>query len=190
MRRPYDFYPTPTWATEHLLDALPFLLGKGIVLEPCCGALDIVRPIEQRNRAIFTCDIDGQHAPDLVADMTRRDSWDAAVQIIGTNPDWVVTNPPFNAAHHILPLALEYATQGVIALLRLSYQEPCDNRAEWLWQNQDRQSILYLPRRVSFTGDGATDNVATAWFVWGKHQRIAPSYIYPAVDTSQLTLSI
>jgi hypothetical protein len=190
MRRPNDFYPTPTWATEHMIDAVPFSLAKGIILEPCCGARDIVRPIQQHNPAVFTCDIDRQHQPDLVADMTRRDSWDAAVDIIGTLPQWVITNPPFNAAHHILPLALECCTVGVIALLRISYSEPCENRARWLWENQERQSILYLPRRVSFTGDGNTDNVATAWFIWGKTERLAPPFIYPRVDVQQMALML
>ena len=84
MRRPNDFYPTPSWATEHMIDAVPFPLDRGIILEPCCGALDIVRPIQAINPAVFTCDIDRRHQPDLVANMTHRDSWDQAVSIIGT----------------------------------------------------------------------------------------------------------
>jgi len=110
--------------------------------------------------------------------------------MIGHTPAWVVTNPPFNAAPHILPLALEHCAIGVIALLRISYGEPCENRARWLWGNQDRQSILYLPKRVSFTGDGATDSVATAWFIWGKSERLAPAFVYPRVDVEQMALAI
>jgi hypothetical protein len=190
VRRPNDFYPTPSWGTECMIDALPFPINPGIILEPCCGARDIVRVVEQGNPAVFTCDIDPKHQPDLVADMTMRESWDEAIERIGCNPDWVITNPPFNAAHHILPLALEYSTKGVIALLRLSYSEPCENRSRWLYDNQDRQSILYLPRRISFTGDGATDNVATAWFAWGKTERLAPPFIYPRVEVEQMGLAV
>jgi hypothetical protein len=188
-RRQHDFYPTPSWATQHMIDELPFSLS-GTILEPCCGAGDIVGPVQHQTPAVFTCDIDHEHQPDLVADMTLRRSWKTAIEVIGTRPHWTITNLPFNAAHHILPLALEYSTEGVIALLRLSYQEPCENRAQWLSENQERQSILYLPRRVSFTGDGNTDNVATAWFIWGKSRRVAPPYIYPRVDSKQLVLGV
>jgi hypothetical protein len=190
MRRAHDFYPTPGWATEYMIDTVPFPLDRGIVIEPCCGACDIVQPVQKQNPAVFTCDIDRTHEPDLVADMTRRDSWDEAVERIGCQPAWVITNPPFNAAHHIIPLALEYSQGGVIALLRLSYSEPCENRNRWLWDNQDRQSILYLPKRVSFTGDGNTDNVATAWFIWGKAERLAPPFIYPTVEVEQMALAV
>jgi hypothetical protein len=48
-------------------------------------------------------------------------------------------------------------------LLRLSYLEPCNNRAEFLSVNPP--SLIVLPR-ISFTGDGKTDNVTCAWFVW------------------------
>ena len=190
MRRPNDFYPTPSWATEYLLNALPFSISRGVVIEPCCGARDIVQAVERVNMPVFTCDVDLRHRPDLAADMTLRESWERAVRMIGHTPAWVVTNPPFNAAHHILPLALEHCTQGLIALLRTSYSEPCENRARWLWENQDRQSILYPPRRISFTGDGATDNVATAWFIWGKTERLAPPFVYPRVDVEQMALAI
>ena len=49
---------------------------------------------------------------------------------------------------------------------------------------------FYLPRRVSSTGDGATDSVATAWFIWGKAERLAPAFVYPTVDVQQMALAI
>ena len=59
-------------------------------------------------------------------------------------------------------------------LLRLSYAEPCLNRAEWL-KAHPISHLIVLPR-ISFTGNGKTDNVTCAWFVWDKlrpgHQRI------------------
>ena len=64
----------------------------------------------------------------------------------------------------------------------LSNLEPCANRGHWLEQHQDRMSILFLPKRVSFTGDGQTDSVATAWFLWGKDGRLTDPFVYPVVD--------
>jgi hypothetical protein len=193
MRRPNDFYPTPTWGTECMLDALPFDFAPSAnIWEPCAGAGDIAKVIDGINHLNFhpvTNDIDPQHDVDYHLDATLRSTWEDIADEHG-QPDWVITNPPFNAAHHILPLAMEYSTKGVIALLRLSYSEPCENRSRWLYDNQERQSILYLPRRISFTGDGATDNVATAWFIWGKAERLAPPFIYPRVEVEQMGLAV
>jgi hypothetical protein len=121
--------------------------------------------------------------------MSQPDSWDEAVERIGCQPDWVITNPPFNVAHKILPLALEHCNKGVIALLRLTYLESCKNRASWLRRYQDNLSILFLPRRVSFTGDGRTDSACTAWFIWGKDGRICEPFVYPTVEIKQLELT-
>jgi hypothetical protein len=176
-----------------MLDALPFRFApRDRVLEPCAGVGDISSIVDRKCGLLYytlTNDIAPQHHADYHLDATLRSTWEDIAYEQG-KPAWVITNPPFNAAAHILPLALEYCTKGVIALLRISYSEPCDNRAQWLYDNQDRQSILYLPRRVSFTGDGATDNVATAWFIWGKADRLAPPFIYPTVDVEQMALAI
>lgn len=190
MRREYDYYPTPQWATAHLLESLPFAI-KGTWVEPCVGAGDIARMVQQQNPVGVTGDIVSGPCihPDIVGDATSPKTWDAFQDVLGGSPSWCITNPPFNQASQILPLALERCTKGVIALLRLSYLEPCANRGHWLEQHQDRMSILFLPKRVSFTGDGQTDSVATDWFIWGKQQRLAEPFIYPVVDRQLSLLS-
>jgi len=180
----FDFYPTPAWATQYLLKALPFdPLGR--VLEPCAGNWDIANQLP--NLWVWTNDIDMSRTADSHYDMTLPESW-KTIADVWFPPDWVITNPPFNAASTILPLAYSACTKGVIMLLRLTYQEPCQDRAAWLWEHQDKQSIIYLPRRVSFTGDGRTDSAATAWFVWGKEGRLCDPFLYPVVEAKQLSL--
>ena len=187
-RRENDYYPTPRWATAHLLEALPFTIVDPWV-EPCVGTGDISDVVEQSGATFggFSNDIDPRQLADFYGDAGKSETWDAFEDLMGAPPAWCITNPPFNQAHRILPLAMERCTKGVIALLRLSYLEPCANRNHWLEQHQDRLSILFLPKRVSFTGDGQTDKVATAWFIWGKHQRLTDPFVYPVVD-QQLSL--
>ena len=190
MRRENDYYPTPQWATAHLLEALPVPI-QGTWVEPCVGSGDIAEVVRRHNPAGVTGDlVTGPFIdPDLVGDATQPETWDAFEELIGIPPGWCITNPPFNQASRILPLALERCTHGVIALLRLSYLEPCANRGPWLEQHQDRLSILFLPKRVSFTGDGPTDSEATAWILWGKQRRLAKPFLYPVVD-QQLSLEV
>lgn len=93
--------------------------------------------------------------------------------------DWVVSNPPFSVAPTAVKAAYNYSRIGIAMLLRLSFLEPCESkvvasrRGKWLAAHPPTKLIV-LPR-ISFTGDGKTDNVTCAWFVWDKtanHQEI------------------
>jgi hypothetical protein len=48
----------------------------------------------------------------------------------------------------------------------MSYLEPVENRGVWL--NEHPPTTLIVLPRISFTGDGKTDNVTCAWMVWRK----------------------
>jgi hypothetical protein len=79
---------------------------------------------------------------------------------------WVISNPPFNQAARIIPLAYAHAVVGIAMLLRLSYLEPTKDRGAWL-NAHPLTDMIVLPR-ISFTGDGKTDSVTCAWMVWEK----------------------
>jgi hypothetical protein len=74
-----------------------------------------------------------------------------------------VSNPPFNLAEAIVPLALEHARIGVAMVLRLSWFEPTLDRADFLKQHPP--ALINMPRH-DFRGDGKTDSVTSAWFIW------------------------
>lgn len=154
-RRAHDFYPTPSWATRELLNRVDI---NGTVLEPCVGAGDMTRELAAVGQ-LRTNDLDVTHQADSHEDATNKRWWNTLPQY-----DWVITNPPFNVAHKILPHACEHATKGVAMLLRLTYLEPCEGRDMWLSVNPPHRLIV-LPR-ISFTGDGKADSVTCAWFVW------------------------
>lgn len=156
-RRANDFYPTPAHATEALLR---YVVIAGTVLECCSGQDDITSVLKRKGLNVTTNDIDPAMPADTHEDATKDPFW------ADKYPDWVISNPPFSVAPPIVERAYSAARWGSAMLLRLSYLEPCKNRAEWLSAHKPTHLIV-LPR-ISFTGDGKTDNVTCAWFVWQK----------------------
>lgn len=162
MRRQNDFYPTPTFATEILLR---HVVVTGTIFEPCVGDGAIARVVDRRG-TVFASDIDrSRRGCTMYGDASVAGFWGEAVPELGCI-NWVVTNPPFNCAADIVPLAYEHARDGIAMLLRLSYLEPVENRGAWL--NAHPPTCLIVLPRISFTGNGKTDNVTCAWMVWEK----------------------
>ena len=165
MRRANDFYPTPAWATEELLRQIPQI--GGVILEPCVGDGAIARVIDCGDRIVYGSDIDPQMNCSFCGDAARRDFWESVRDVMFEERlDWAITNPPFNVAAQIVPLAYEFADRGIAMLLRLSYLEPTEDRGAWLNEHPPT-SMIVLPR-ISFTGNGKTDSVTCAWMVWEK----------------------
>lgn len=154
-----DYYPTPDGLVQSLLTQVSI---EGTVLECCAGHGAISRffPGCLTNEPFPQPSL----VPDFQLDATKRASWEQFGAV-----DWAVTNPPFSGAAEILPLAFQHAKKGAAFLLRLTYSEPCDDRAEWLQQHADRQ-ILYLPvsPRPQFKPGSKRDSATVAWFVWRK----------------------
>lgn len=157
-RNKNNFYRTAEALTRVLLAEVSI---KGTVYECCAGDLAIANFFPD----CITNDVDPTMPTHTHRDATQEESW------VFPSADWVVTNPPFNATHRILPLAYESARVGVAFLLRLSYLEPCEDRADWLAAHEDNldRLIIFGQSRPSFTGNGRTDNVTTAWMVWTKN---------------------
>jgi hypothetical protein len=158
VRRTNDQYFTPEFATRELLKSVGI---KGTVFECSHGDGAITSVIEQHRGVeyVWTNDVDESLAADFHFDVTLRERWEK----IGM-ADWVVSNPPFNVAADIIPLAYEFAREGIAMLLRLSFLEPVENRGAWL--NQHPPTDLIVLPRISFTGNGKTDSVTCAWMVW------------------------
>lgn len=186
VRAERDFYPTPSKLVKVLLDRVEV---SDLLYEPCAGEGHIVRPLlEQTNCPIIASDIQlsaemselcrscSNRVDYWLSDVSIPSSWACRFGFVGessngfnSRPQWVITNPPFNQAEAIVPLAFDYATEGVAMLLRLSYLEPTKGRGEWLAEHQSQLSNLIIlgSPRPSFTGKG-TDTCTTAWMVWRK----------------------
>lgn len=168
-RRKNDFYPTPSGATRALMldkDIRAGLRDGMSVLEPCVGAGDMARIISDYHAGPLTVsDLDTKWDCDFYADASKT---------IYNPVDWVITNPPFSDAMDVLKNLYPQAREGLALLLRVSFSEPTQDRGDWLQQTPPSK-IIHVPR-ISFTGDGKTDSVHTAWFIWFKNYKTSEHY--------------
>lgn len=158
-RRPWDWYPTPDWATKVVVEKYQI---SGKVFEPCTGQGDITNAIiKYTNGAVIpvTNDLNTECPADTHWDATSPENWD------GLYFDWVVSNPPFALAIEIIKQAMKHA-DNVLMLLRMSFLEPVEHRGLWLRDNP-LKGLTVLPR-ISFSGDGKTDSVTCGWMYWSK----------------------
>lgn len=175
MRIANDYYPTNRRLGEALFRLLPTVNGP--ICEPCSGTNDLANVIERAtNRKIMTNDID----PDMPA-LLHGDAADPSSKVWhGQHYNWVITNPPFNAAAEIMRCAWD-CTDNLVVLLRLSFFEPTKDRASLL-RNLSNHMFLFAPvgqTRPQFrfginpkTGKKySTDSVTVAWCGWSKHHR-------------------
>lgn len=154
-RRAFDYYPTPAWMTRALMRRVSLF----DVLEPCSGENAIVNVIG-RDKVVLTNDYDPSRPAEWRFDATCEGSWN---NFDVRRPFWCVTNPPFNLADQIVPLAVRHCP-AVAMMLRLSWLEPTAARALFLTAHPPTRLIV-LPRH-DWRGTGSTDSVTSAWFIW------------------------
>ena len=168
----HDFYPTPAPLTQALLDICPQL--PGLIFEPCAGNGAISDVLRQSERMVSDSDI--QWELNCPKDATKREFWEYWADSMRRMPSidcrsWAtITNPPFNLGSEILPLAYEYSPWGCAFLLRLSYQEPTKDRANWLKTHADNlRYVIPINTRPVFRRDKTgTDSITVQWMVYQK----------------------
>lgn len=162
IRRAFDYYPTPAWMTLALIKRVPVC---GYVLEPCSGQNAIANVIRGRAGVLYveTNDLDPTAPAMTHQDAARPAYWQALAARTHNRVDIGITNVPFVLADAIVPQAVR--TLSVFAtVLRLSWLEPTEARGEWLQENPPTR-VIVMPRH-DFKGNGKTDSVTSAWFVW------------------------
>lgn len=171
-RRPLDKYDTPAHQVQSLMIPLVDSLGsslRGTVIEPCAGDGNMARAIEELTGL-------GVLKKDILTgfDATNFEVWaDMLYQI-----DWTITNPPFNLALPIIENAWEFSQVGVAMLLPITWNEPCENRREWLLNHADNlRYIMPVSPRPHFRKGEINpktnkkykeDPRTVCWYVWRK----------------------
>lgn len=168
MRIVNDAYYTPVPIYQFLADRLK--LKNKIIFDPCCGKEHPTYKAFGDKNKIVENDIDRDVIAHYHSDATYDGVWlnypDEFLQ------HWTITNPPFNKS--LLPIvnnALQFSSEGVAMLLRLSFLEPTKNRREILGDNLWGKTLKAVypvnPRPQFDPSKNGTDSCTVAWFIWG-----------------------
>jgi len=163
-----DFYETPLWCVERLLEA--YTPPPGAWLEPCAGRGAIVFAVNKvlPNHAGWTAFDKNPVMHDALAKYSTAGTVLAPTDFLAYVPprgyDVLMTNPPYKLAPAILSHAVR-VSRVTILLLRLSFLATQD-RNEFM--KISAPDVYVLPDRPSFRGEGKTDSTDYAWFVWDR----------------------
>ena len=156
-RQKDDWYPTPAYATEALLEVEGF---GNLVWEPACGDGAISKVLEKWG--IFTTDCDlhdygfGNTGVDFLLETERLASS-------------IVTNPPYKLATDFIHQAINLGVEKHAWLLRLSFLEGIA-RHKRLYQLFPPARVWVFSKRLTiWRGDeekNGSGTTAYAWFIW------------------------
>jgi hypothetical protein len=166
-----DDFPTPCWATRALIEhvILPLYLTSRSDIkrmhcwEPCANRGHMMVPLAEYFRSIFGSDIHdygvGLPQHDFLMPFTP----------CPTEPDWIITNPPFRLAEPIIQRARDIARTGVAMIVRTSFLEGV-GRYNTLFSispptigAQFSERVPMVKGRLTATGSTAT---SYCWLVW------------------------
>ena len=173
-----DFFPTPPWATRAFVEhvARPVLEARpaDLIWEPACGEGHMAAVLAESFNLVVASDVH-PYGFGSVGDFLQQ-------QLTVLRPEWIWTNPPFNAAVAFARHALALASKGVALLVRTQWLHTIE-RYE-LFRDHPPFVIAYYVERVPMhrgrwepEGSTATDY---CWVCW-KHgaEPRAPLWIPP-----------
>ncbi len=172
-----DDFPTPPWATRALIEHVIAPRSDGLenlsCLEPACGAGHMDKVLREYFGETAASDI-FDYGYGKVADFLTAPY---AVDSV----DWVITNPPFNAAEQFVERARQVARQGVAILARTVFIESV-GRYERLFKPTPPACFAQFVERVPMV-KGRLDRKAStatgyAWFVWTDGEPRKPELVW------------
>jgi hypothetical protein len=163
-----DDFPTPPWSTRalfsHVIGARPLWES---VWEPACGRGLMSEVLTEHFAGqVYASDVHDYGHGYAVGSFLGEGADRAACPF---QPDWVITNPPFNLAQDFLQRGLAEARIGVALLLRLAWLES-QKRWQGIYSVTPPHTVAIFVERVPmhrgrWEPDGVT-MTAYAWFVW------------------------
>jgi len=149
-----DFYPTPPYATERLLEMVVF---SGSVLEPACGKGHMSRVLE-RKFEVESYDKENMgygYVKNFFLETRKFDN--------------VITNPPYRHALEFVEKAKRIATQKIAMFLKLTFLEGQSRYNFFQEKEFALQEVLVFSERITLSKGGLMDSGGTAayaWFIW------------------------
>lgn len=181
----YDFYETPTWATEKALDAMlrdGYITKQDSILEPCSGAGAISSVLEKYGfENVKNSDIQ-------TADFIRGERGINVYDIEDNSCDVVFTNPPYNLmtlkeckGGSLLKEFLRISRQKVILLVNIFFLSSKD-RKELLENSHIQHMYIHSDRVTMFPyGEEKPKNGGTkmfVWVIWNKQYNDKPTFTW------------
>lgn len=155
-----DFYETPSWATEIMLENIRF---EGSIYEPCSGYGAISKILENKGYDVISSDLrdDEQVYGKKGVDMLSIQKENIV--------DNIITNPPYKFAQEVIEQSLKLANKKVVMLLKLSFLESA-SRYDF-FKNTPLKNVYVFCKRVTMYPHGTekpknSGTVAYAWFEW------------------------
>jgi len=162
-----DFYQTPTWCVEKLLEKESFSEN---ILEPCSWAGAISKVLEKHWYNVFSEDI-------RTDDWVYWNKWQDFL-LYNKPKVWdIITNPPYFIAKDFINKALENTDWKVAMLLKLSFLESKD-RYEF-FKNTPLKKVYVFCKRITMYPKWTEKpknswTIAYAWYVWEKWYKWKP----------------
>lgn len=177
-----DFFPTGPWITRTLFERVFKRLRIGTienVWEPACGEGHMAEVMREYIPNVYATDIHDYGHGDATCDFLG--DW---VPAFREDPDWIITNPPYNGRTLEFVLrALNIAQSGVAIF----------TATQWIAEGVDRYQRLYRerpPTLIAFFSERAPlhkgrwepqgrTQTAYCWVVWIKDRTPLPPFWIP-----------
>lgn len=198
-RKANDFYATPPWVTRALIPHLPRISGQ--VWEPAAGDGAMARVLSEAGYNVICSDL---HLPKDAGSLWPNKEAPSQVRVPGvgpiwkrdfldhyalTDPDAIITNPPFSVAQQFVERAIELTAprRGVVAMLlstdwghaRSRKHLFSDCKAYWRKVELTKRIVWFVEPDGKPKAQPSTNH---AWFIWDHRNEGAPT-IRHAGDT-------
>jgi hypothetical protein len=162
-RNQADFYQTPYSMTEQLFEIETFD-PKGIISDPACGKMAIVKIIKN-------------HHPEnkiYYIDLNEGNDFLVKHPIV----DYIITNPPFSLAFEFIQRAKEICCDKFCMLLRLEYLHGLNRYKSKIYEGLKSVNIFIrrpmLSDKIRDDGKYTTGMITYAWYIWQKGYSAEP----------------
>lgn len=164
-REGLDYFPTPPWAARAGGELITrFDPGAKTCWEPACGEGHMAHGLEDYFDTVVKSDVH-EYGAHHIYDFASG----GAARLICADPDWIVTNPPFNLAGEFVQRGLTCARRGIAMLVRLAFLEGQKRHPLLHGSNPVRVVAPFAERVPMVKGrwdPEASSATAYAWFVW------------------------
>ena len=170
-----DDFPTPKWATrafvEHCVQGAAKDLKDLTAWEPCANRGYMVQPLQEYFGTVFGSDIHDYGVGFPVVDFLQCPD---PKEAFGASVDYIITNPPFNAAEDFVVHWYKnmHSVKNLCLLLRSNWTEGW-GRYETLFSTEMRpyyicQYVGRVPIVAGRLDEKAATQMPYSWFIWDR----------------------